>query len=153
MSKKAHCAYCSKSFKYRSNKRYCSDKCRFKAWMEGKTEANIPMCHYCGMPADTIDHVPPRSARSTIIDLDVINWNFHEVNCCRECNTLAGAEPPWTLSGRKAMIKKKLRNRYKKYLAMPDWEDSELNRTGNTLRSHINEGLILKEAIKKRLRW
>ena len=151
--KQSNCALCAKPFRYRSNKRYCSDKCRFQAWIQGKTEPDIPMCHYCGMPADTIDHVPPRSVRSVIIEHDVTRWPFKEVNCCRECNSLLGAEPPWTVSGRKKAIKEKLKRRYKKYLNIPNWDDSDLGRLGRTLESHVHEGLVLQEAIKMRIKW
>jgi hypothetical protein len=104
--------------------------------------------------ADSIDHLPPRSVRSTLQQQGVAGrYKFLEVDCCRECNCLAGAEPPWDLPGRKKMLKKKLKKRYAKYLNMPRWDEKELSELGRNLRIKVEQGLLLKGLIEQRLKW
>jgi hypothetical protein len=152
--KSGSCALCGKLFKSRPNKRYCSDRCRFQAWMRGKEEP-APPCHYCGMPADTVDHVPPRSVRSIILQEGATRWPFVEVDACHECNSLLGAQPPWTVSGRKDEIKKKLQRKYRRYLKIPRWTDEELAEYDkkSTLGSFIHEGVMIKRITEDRLKW
>lgn len=153
--KTAQCALCAKAFRYRPNKRYCSEKCRFQGWMRGKGEPNIKPCYYCGMPATTIDHVPPRCVRPTLLEMNEQRWPFHEVDACHECNSIINAEPPWTLAERKKRIKEKLKKKYGRYLRLPEWSDIQLDEFDDRsiLRQHIAEGKILKEATEKRLNW
>ena len=48
----------------------------------------FPSCFYCGEPASTIDHVPPKSIRFTLIGLGAQTiYPFYELDCCRECNS------------------------------------------------------------------
>jgi len=86
-------------------------------------------CYYCGAIAGTIDHVPPRSIRPTLIHLGLSKRiPFIEVSACHECNTMLSDHSIWTLHKRKDFIKKRLRRRYHRALASPDWSDSELAR-------------------------
>lgn len=142
------CCHCGKKFKPRTGKRYCSDKCRFEAW-----KVTAAPCFYCGCPAASIDHVPPRSVRPTLIEFQVTRWPFVEVEACHECNCYLGAQPPWTLPERKAKVKEHLKRKYGKYLRMPNWTEHEISEMGRGIFDLINESQILKELIKKRLGW
>lgn len=146
------CEFCSRLFLYRPRKRFCSDRCRFKAWDTG---INQRPCAYCGVPADTVDHVPPISIRGSLVTLGETRWPFIEVPACHECNNLFGDRPPWTVLGRKAEIKKLLRKRYRKYLAIPEWEDREImeHDPRGLLGSYIREGIFIRDVIRKRLKW
>jgi hypothetical protein len=68
---------------------------------------------------------------------------------------MLGAQPPWTVEGRKAAIKEKLKRRYSRYLKIPEWTESELadypRRT--MLGDYIHEGVMIKLAIEQRLKW
>ena len=147
------CANCGNEFPYRANKKYCSDRCRFRAWMTGKEDEEVEPCYYCGMPGGTIDHVPPQSIRPGLLKDGITRWEFVEVRACHECNSILSSQPPWTLGARKQKIKRKLADKYANYLEMPDWEDSELGRLGDVLGDYVASGVLMKEMLKKRLKW
>lgn len=147
------CKYCSKSVRGRRDKIYCSDKCRFADWREGHREVAKP-CRYCGLASSTIDHVPPQSVRPRLQELGLSGrYEFIEVWCCSECNSLLGARALWTISDRKKFIKQALRRRYKKYLLSPDWSDREVSLLDGWLQRFVINRSIEKERIQARLLW
>src|SRR6266404_4024559 len=128
------CIVCGKEVKQVSvrEKRFCSAACRASSWRIGLTA--IP-CFYCGCPANTIDHVPPKSVRSFIVAEKLRSkYTFSEVNCCLECNVLLGDRPIWRLSLRKRFIKRALRLRYARLLRGPIWTTAEKNVMGYNLK-------------------
>lgn len=152
MSFSGLCRRCGTGFKGRSDRLYCSDRCRYLDWQAKKHEA--APCRYCGMPADGIDHIPPASARTRLAALGIADrYPFVEVQCCGECNSLLGARPLWTVAKRKAFIKKALRRRYKKYLRIPAWSDGELAKLGPILQRTVINNLAWKEMIEDRIKW
>jgi hypothetical protein len=111
-------------------------------------------CYYCGQLATDIDHIPPQVARSKLFDLGFMDrYPIHELPCCRECNSILGDRLPWTLNERRAYVKKRLRERYRKFLEIPDWTDSELAILRPTLQEFVICGLVQKERIEARLKW
>jgi len=115
-------------------------------------------CYYCGLPANSKDHAVPRAVMTTLADdpdaLRHIMWNRREtVPCCRECNCLLGASVQDTLEQRKAFLKEKLRRRYRKFLAIPNWTDAELTEMRGGLRRYVVFGLKKKAVVIRRLRW
>src|SRR3990172_1269779 len=101
--------------KGRKDKKFCSESCRYVHWRDNP--GTVPPCYYCGMPGNTIDHVPPTSARYRLVELGLQSrYPNNEVNACSECNGLLGCRPIWTLSERKQFIKKALQRKYKKSL-------------------------------------
>lgn len=142
------CRYCGSKFKHRKGKLYCNDKCRYSAWSE-----TAEPCYYCGSPADTIDHIPPKSVRQFLIDHQVSKWEFKEVSACHECNTSLGTRLPWTPSGRKEAIKEILRKKYKHELAMPAWGQKEIDDLGHGLKEFVNQSRLFGEWIRKRIQW
>ena len=118
------------------------------------------ICYYCGMPASTKDHVIPKAILKTF-DIQFNSESLHQyiknrtllVPSCRECNNLLGATIQESLTARKAYLKKKLKQRYKKVLKMPKWTEEELNQMGKNLRSSIIASMNEKELIKKRIAW
>lgn len=148
--KMSQCLLCSKPFQYRSNKKYCSDKCRYEHWIAAE-ESPAP-CIYCGIPATTIDHIPPKSVRPILTGIPH-PWKFLEVNACYECNSLLGDRQPWDLADRKAAIKAKLRRRYARYLTIPHWSFADLEKLGPDMRRHTLQGLVLRDFTRRRLDW
>lgn len=111
-------------------------------------------CYYCGIPADTVDHVLPRTIEDRLDEVELGNpIRTYTVPCCRECNTLLGAKWYPTLTARKLALKKKLRKRYRKFLEAPSWEPEEMVELGETLRSHISRSEKIRELTRERLRW
>jgi hypothetical protein len=111
-------------------------------------------CFYCGVVADTEDHVPPRTVRPILLAEGLADrYPFIEVPCCRECNSVLGARCVWTLPERKRFIKKALRRRYRKWLAVPDWSESEIGRLGPMLQRAVLHGLAMRDLTLERLRF
>ena len=124
-------------------------------------ELELTPCYYCGIVADSTDHVIPRATIKTLQTLDdksIKQLLQHPnrvttVDACCECNSLLGASYQNTLAERKSELKKRLRRKYKKVLQTPDWTDEELSKLGYTLQTYITHCLYLKEILKKRLKW
>jgi hypothetical protein len=142
------CQNCGKRFTPRAGKRYCSDRCRWEAHQNAREP-----CYYCGAPAQGVDHIPPRVARAELIALGIDKWDFLEVPACSECNSALGGRPIWILTARKEFIKKWLRRRYAKYLAIPAWTDEQRKDLGSNLSQFIDEGLLMAQITHQRIRW
>jgi len=111
-------------------------------------------CYYCGQVANTIDHYPPRTVRSVITEYKLNDkYPFCEVDCCRECNSILSDKSPWTLSGRKELIKTVLEKRYRKYLEMPDWTQHEMEKLGPGMQKFILHSLAIRNHIRQRLKY
>ena len=115
-------------------------------------------CYYCGLPGDQIEHVIPRVVLRSLNDFPELKARFTRgrkliVPACRECNTLLGASLQKTLQERKAYLKERLRRRYKRLLAMPVWEEYELEEMGPHLRQNIEANIKKAELIRERLAW
>ena len=150
--KEGRCQQCGKVFRGRVNKLFCSDRCRYLNW--SSKETLVAACFYCGLPADGIDHVPPRCARDRIFEIGLSHrFPSVEVQCCCECNSALGSRAIWTTAQRKSFIKKYLRIRYARYLKMPLWSKSELMEMGENLRSDIVVSLLIKDIVNERLHW
>lgn len=144
------CGYCGKLFKTNnSKKRFCSDICRFRAWAYNDS---AEMCTYCGVPADTIDHVPPRAYRTYIVNAGLQSkYPFSEVPACHECNSLLSARALWQIKERRHFIAAALTKRYAKYLRIPHRSDQELAATGTWMRKYIETGCLIRDRTKERI--
>lgn len=156
------CAYCGKTYTpLRRWQKFCGSQCRGYAFEDKEASQKVhnlklceKACYYCGVIADTIDHVPPTSIRPTLVSLGLhLKIPFKEVRACRECNSLLGSRDIWLLTQRKQFIKKALRRRYKKILKCPEWTDSELASLNGSLQSFVIQRQVLKEILFKRLAW
>ena len=129
---------------------FCSTGCRDKS--RGNEELAEYACHYCGLLADGIDHVPPRSVRPTLIEMGLKSrYPFVQVRCCLECNVLLGRQALWTVSQRRLYLAKRLAQRYAYYLAVPDWDDSELGALSDMLRNEVLHRLAVRDLSKQRI--
>lgn len=142
--KVSKCRVCNKLFPIRSNKEFCSTICRSAAWRAG-IKAKTAECFYCTMPADTMDHTPPKSVRPYLLSQGWTESHFYEVPACKECNSLLGAREPWTPADRRKRIHALLRHRYRKYLSMPEWTEADLAALEPFLRAEVRRGLAVKE--------
>ncbi len=150
----SECKRCGARITGRRDKIYCSDACRFADWREGKTSAEANLCIYCGLPADSLDHIPPQSVRPTLVKMGIASrFPFREVWACRECNSLLGYRELWTIELRKRFIKKALRKKYRRYLRIPHWDDREISELGYALQQHVLQGTVIREILEYRLKW
>lgn len=101
------------------------------------------LCVYCGEPATTKDHFPPKSASKTGVLLPA----------CNECNGFIGNRYPFDFDGRCASIKLRIKNKYMKILNSPSWSEEELNELTDKLRSYVENGFKQKELIRCRIDW
>tara|TARA_Y100000590_G_C15537996_1_gene945807 strand:- start:41 stop:661 length:621 start_codon:yes stop_codon:yes gene_type:complete len=110
------------------------------------------ICFYCGLPADTVDHVPPLNC---VLNLraEYENLNYLRVPSCGECNRLGSDEPHIEPFERKDFIQAKIREKYKKYLKAPDWEEEEIEEMGFSLRGSIEAMMALKYLIAYRITY
>lgn len=119
------------------------------------------VCYYCGVPATSIDHVVPKSLLDDwrrLGDLENLRLatgrgRVLTVPSCQQCNSMLGGRYDATLADRKARLKARLRKRYARALAMPDWTPEELAALGPRLRAHIEAGLGLRDYVRRRLAW
>ena len=116
------------------------------------------VCYYCGQRADSVDHVIPKSMLRQLAALGdaqitktVLRKRALKVWACRECNCLASDSFQDSLVERRNFVKAKLRKRYRKILAIPKWEESELEELGYVLRQHVELYARIKEWIKLRI--
>ncbi len=151
-----HCIECGAALELGCAQKYCNELCKFRAESRKDDDDDVWVtpCVYCGVPADSIDHVPPRTARDRILEMGLASkYPFFTVEACRECNSLLGGQTFWTLDERKRYIKKTLRKRYKKYIELPDWSEEELKELGGSMSEYVNNSLEIKRVAIKRLEW
>lgn len=117
-------------------------------------------CHYCDQIADTIDHVVPTSLLNAVRDsgdLALIaavqeRRRRMTVQCCRECNSLAGAVYDQTLAERRRRIAVKFERRHRRKLETPDWSDTELMELSEWLRGYVIRSIMERDELRRRLR-
>lgn len=100
-------------------------------------------CWYCADIADTIDHCLPHC---------VAGEATRKVDCCRDCNSRAGAAMFATMGEKAAHIRGKLEKRYRSLLNTPDWSETELDAMGPTMRQLIEADVERRDRIRMRLR-
>ena len=120
---------------------------------------SVTPCYYCGLPADSTDHVIPRAVIEqieTLGDPDVLaemytRHRVRTVDACRECNSMLQSRYFSTLAERKAWMKDRLRTRYRRYLELPEWADTELMELSERLQMRVIASLEIKRIIQRRL--
>jgi len=109
-------------------------------------------CAYCGVVADSIDHVVPQWFIKAMQNSGVAEaLERSTVHCCRECNSLIGGKIFDTFRARKSYALDRLLVRYKKVLATPAWNRDQIEVMGPSMRSFIYASLTLKAFIALRL--
>jgi 5-methylcytosine-specific restriction endonuclease McrA len=112
------------------------------------------ICVYCGQIGDTIDHVPPTSARNKLRWLGLLHTVEQvEVRACRECNSALSDQGYWTVRERKRYIKGWLQRRYARFLNIPEWTPDELLELGRGLQDMVVGGIHMQNRIIRRLKF
>ena len=100
-------------------------------------------CVYCGDPAIHADHVPA-----------VLYKNYVEpserycVAACRECNLVLGRKKLFDLTDRRIWIQTYYTKKYRRILALPDTEETDLE---YNLKTMVQAGKIAQEWILHRI--
>lgn len=111
-------------------------------------------CFYCGVPANSIDHVIPRVILRCLDPAVARDHRYRwTVRACHECNTLLGSRVFDTLEARRAALKDILRRRHKRLLDAPDWTEAELAACGPVLQGYLRQQQRRRHVLQARLRW
>jgi 5-methylcytosine-specific restriction endonuclease McrA len=116
---------------------------------------DLAPCTYCGLPAESVDHVIPRNHRRAALAVGA-RWNARvadTVPACCECNQLASALVFRGVVEKRSYIHQRLRARYSWALKTANWSEEELDELGPTLRSSVDAAIAAKRLIHRRLRW
>lgn len=117
----------------------------------------VEACAYCGLPADTVDHVIPRSLRYMLTDLG--GWRNQwgritdTVPACKECNSTAGAMVFNTMREKREYIHERIEKRYRSVLRTPRWDEDELDELSPALQEYVRASDELARLTRERLRW
>lgn len=109
-------------------------------------------CTYCGMPADTVDHIIPIAYNYTKRRRHSAGNSGERVPCCRECNNLLGAKALFSIRERAQEVAECLDRRYSKELNAPAWSEDELIDLGATLRRQITARQFKRLEVIERIR-
>jgi len=113
----------------------------------------VEPCAYCGLPADSIDHIPSQCMRAKLIALGEYRGVWKEVPACRWCNSVLGRLALLTIDDRRQHIKASLRRKFKRLLKARIWSDEEIDEMGGGLRSYLRESKAKALEIRSRLAW
>lgn len=118
----------------------------------------VDVCAYCGLPADTIDHVIPRHwlRRAQAAGMDatrVFRLRSATVPACHECNSAIGGRLFPTMRERRACAHRHIRRKYRRVLFIPDWTEAELATMSVEAQRYILTGLRQRDLARERLRW
>ena len=120
----------------------------------GTTVFEAIPCVYCGMPANSDDHVVPLAFYQAAMDCVAMeHWRFTLVPSCQECNATAGDRVFETITQKRRYIQERLKCRYKKILAIPEWTEDEINDLSPDLARYVRHGLKLKTIIWQRITY
>ena len=120
-----------------------------------RDELEIDCCYYCGQPADSVDHVTPRTIMAMLpegVDNPVMA-RTETVIACSECNKALGSRFYETLADRKAAAQEHIRRKYRRYLYMPNWTEDEIETLGPSLQGYIKRAIAIKKLTRMRLNW
>jgi len=113
----------------------------------------INTCYYCGIYADTKDHIIPISWNRTSGRKRKENQRENLIYACKECNCLASDKVFESKEKKKDYLQEKLELRYKKILKMPDWSDDELQELSVKLRKDTMIKILAKQWIINRIAY
>ena len=82
-------------------------------------------CVYCGLPATSMDHVPPITNCSSFSKKALDYNNFFKVPSCTQCNSTLNDRVLYSILERLDFVKKYLRKKYKNLLHLPAWEEED----------------------------
>lgn len=106
------------------------------------------ICIYCGLPSEVLDHILPYAHRDNPL---AASWYL--APACAECNGILSDSLQATVGDRIKEAKKRLRKRYKKLLAAPNWTMEELAEMSADFQSRIIKMGYDKKLVEERLQF
>jgi hypothetical protein len=104
-------------------------------------------CVYCGDFYECRDHVVPVSWLRVFRDYR----EYETVACCFMCNRLAGDYPATSLCDKAFYLLRRYEFKYQKILALPHWDQSEINELKGSLKERVKRNQFLKELLKRKI--
>jgi hypothetical protein len=101
-------------------------------------------CVYCGDFYECRDHLIPVSWLRVYRDYR----ESETVACCTMCNRLASNYPATSLSDKAFYLLRRYEFKYQKILALPHWDQSEINELKGSLKNRVSRNHFLKELVK-----
>lgn len=106
------------------------------------------ICVYCGLSADTKDHLIPRgwsgdTSRSFVLT----------VPACRQCNSFIGDKWAPTITERRVVAQKRIKSKYRDALRVHRFSIADLEEMGPNLRSMVDAKYAIAEVVRSRLAW
>lgn len=123
---------------------------RYKLFCPDKRSRYI--CFYCGLPAPTVDHVPPLNKVADLL-MEYESLKYIKVPACQECNGIASDFPHIDIYERQEYIKKKLKKKYQKYIKSMDWEEDEIEQLGYRMKQQVIASMSIKYLVAYRLTY
>ena len=93
-----------------------------KLYEIGGSIREMVVCAYCGAPATEVEHCTPKSFVAALGDLGFEWKRLMLYPACKDCNRLCGAKVFMRLKDKACFIAKRLGEKYKKVLLIPDWK-------------------------------
>jgi len=117
----------------------------------------VKKCVYCGEDANTTDHVIPISyyysgeRKNKHLTSEYGKENL--VDCCRQCNSIAGNKVFNNVEEKRKYIQERLTEKYKKVINMPFWSEEELKQMKGLLYKEIKIQQLAKKWVLNRINW
>jgi predicted nucleic acid-binding Zn ribbon protein len=126
---------CSKECSNKRTKQLQKEKGKLNFFQEEKRTGGVhpDYCVYCGDFNQCRDHVIPVSVSHTFR-----TYNYEDtVDCCMECNKLAGDFSATCIEEKAAFLVKRYQKKYNSILELPKWDNKELDKLDGALRMQI----------------
>lgn len=119
------------------------------AWEAPKKLAYPPgVCVYCGISAETRDHLLPRTWTGESVRRNVLT-----VPACRQCNTAINDRYAPSITARRKLSHDYIARKNARLLRMPEWSPDEVAELGDSLRSTVERGVFNRRLTRARLAW
>lgn len=110
----------------------------------------VDCCEYCLSPKECRDHVIPVSYLG---DRRIYNRSeYWIVDCCEQCNSLAGNKTFFSIPEKAKFILKRLKRRFSKSLNTPEWREEDLQEMDYALREMIFAHLVAKRVVLEKIK-
>lgn len=110
-------------------------------------------CVYCGIPAESLDHVPPLSLTNMLNDRAKEKLDFLKLPSCGECNSVLNDSPILSVSERRGKVRAHYKKKYRSALNMPKWDEDELAELDPCMADEIRQASKRAEWVKARITW
>jgi hypothetical protein len=109
-------------------------------------------CVYCGLMAQSRDHVIPVSYDR--VSRHLATWDKSEVvPACSECNSLLSNRWLPSVAERAGFIATRLPSRYRLELAFPNWSEDDLEGLSKRFRKQITAKMKVRDLLKARIEF